>query len=146
MCAEAVWEVLSGEARPALSCTCTALRTLFTSRLTRLSAQRLRAGDSEARRRLAALVGRLPHLRHLRAAVPSKGELLALLRRCAHCRPGHVLCASFLWMREPGGGAQPGASWEVLVTLEQVRGMWPTGCPVGRSSVDCHAWSLAVVC
>ena len=126
--AEAVWQALSMEGRLALSSTCSALRMQLCLRTTRVSAQLSDEGDSEDQRRLAALVGRLPHLRHLRAAAPSRQELLALLRRCAHSRPPRVLCASFLWMREPGNGAQAGA-WEVLATLEQVRTYKPfSGC------------------
>ena len=105
---EPMWEVLCREGRLAFSSTCTMLRTHFCSRIPRVCAQ-LPAGDSDDQRRLAALVGKLPQLRHMRAAAPSRRELLALLRLCAHCRPGHVLCASFLWVREREAG-----TWEVL--------------------------------
>ena len=141
---EPVWQALSVEGRLVLSSTCRALRAHLYSVATRVCA-RLPAGDAEAQRQVAALVGRLPHLRHLRATAPSKGELLALLRRCAHCRSGHVLCASFLWMREPGAGAQAGA-WEVLVTLEQVCGMRPTSCQGVSSSLDKRIWSVVAQC
>ena len=91
----------------------------------------MEAGDTGGPTRLAALLHRLPRLRHLRVGAPSRAALLDVLRRYAEGSPGPaVLCASFLWLRERG--AEGG--WELTATLDKVKGV--ASCRAGGMGVS----------